>query len=543
MKWILAEALFVSLLISGLTSVTCAAAIANEDGTNGKSMLQQDFDPVTYGRTQPVEQFNSVSQFSSNAPIQPVAQLNSVSQLSDVQPTDWAFQALQSLVERYGCIAGYPNGTFRGNRALTRYEFAAGLNDCLNRVNELIAAGTSGLVRKEDLITLQRLQQEFGTELANLRGRVDAVEAQTVQLEANQFSTTTKLVARITYDVNGGTSTARNVRNPDATSIVRARLNLITSFSGQDQLLTQFITGVGNTVDNAPQYFAGGGTFSGLDFGGQSQTFKLRRLRYNFPVGKDLQVSVFARANITDYVDLNSYANIDSSDFSGAWDTNDYLVLAGDPAGPGLAITYSPNQGPFTITAAYRARNGNTPIPQGRFSNGIFGDPYISAAEIAFSPTKNFVGRVLYTYGSDGGDRFSGIGFNFEYAIVQKFAVFGRFGHVFHYAPSAIANSFGNPGQISGDTITNRARPNYWMAGVAFPDLFLTGALAGVAVGEPFIDNSIGNVTQKNLEAFYRYPISRNITVTPSFQMIVSPGNLSTRGTAYIGSIRTVFDF
>ncbi|MHC5730392.1 MAG: iron uptake porin, partial [Nostoc sp.] len=54
-----------------------------------------------------------------------LAQVTSVSQLSDVQPTDWAFQALQSLVERYGCIAGYPNQTYRGNRAMTRYEFAA----------------------------------------------------------------------------------------------------------------------------------------------------------------------------------------------------------------------------------------------------------------------------------------------------------------------------------------------------------------------------------------------------------------------------------
>ncbi len=70
-------------------------------------------------------------------------QVTSVSQFSDVQPTDWAFQALQSLVERYGCIAGYPNGTYRGNRALTRYEFAAGLNACLNRVNELIASATA----------------------------------------------------------------------------------------------------------------------------------------------------------------------------------------------------------------------------------------------------------------------------------------------------------------------------------------------------------------------------------------------------------------
>jgi S-layer homology domain len=47
-------------------------------------------------------------------------QITSVSQLNDVQPNDWAFQALQSLVERYGCIAGYPNNTYRGNQSISR---------------------------------------------------------------------------------------------------------------------------------------------------------------------------------------------------------------------------------------------------------------------------------------------------------------------------------------------------------------------------------------------------------------------------------------
>ncbi|MBE9106237.1 carbohydrate porin, partial [Nostoc cf. edaphicum LEGE 07299] len=111
-----------------------------------------------------------------------LAQVTSVSQLSDVQPTDWAFQALQSLVERYGCIAGYPNQTYRGNRAMTRYEFAAGLNACLDRINELIATATGDLVKKEDLATLQKLQEQFAAELATLRGRVDAVEARTAEL-------------------------------------------------------------------------------------------------------------------------------------------------------------------------------------------------------------------------------------------------------------------------------------------------------------------------------------------------------------------------
>ena len=111
-------------------------------------------------------------------------QVTSVSQLSDVKPTDWAFQALQSLVERYGCIAGYPDGTFRGNRAMTRYEFAAGLNACLDQVTKLIGSSTANFVSKEDLAVLQKLQEEFAAELATLRGRIDILEARTANLES-----------------------------------------------------------------------------------------------------------------------------------------------------------------------------------------------------------------------------------------------------------------------------------------------------------------------------------------------------------------------
>ncbi len=136
-----------------------------------------------------------------------IAQVTSVSQLSDVQLTDWAFQALQSLVERYGCIAGYPNQTYRGNRALTRYEFAAGLNACLDRVNELIATAADSGVTQEDLAVLQKLQEEFEGELARLRSRVDALEARSARIEQNQFSTTSKLngeVVTAVTDVWGG---------------------------------------------------------------------------------------------------------------------------------------------------------------------------------------------------------------------------------------------------------------------------------------------------------------------------------------------------
>ena len=54
---------------------------------------------------------NGVSDYAASAD-----QVTSVAQFSDVYPTDWAYQALANLVETYGCVAGYPNGTFRGNR-------------------------------------------------------------------------------------------------------------------------------------------------------------------------------------------------------------------------------------------------------------------------------------------------------------------------------------------------------------------------------------------------------------------------------------------
>ena len=95
----------------------------------------------------------SVDALSNSESIQ-LAQVTSVSELSDVLPSDWAYTALQRLVEEYGCLEGYPDRSYRGNRAMTRYEFAAGLNACLDVIVQLIGGG-------DDLDTIRRLQEEF----------------------------------------------------------------------------------------------------------------------------------------------------------------------------------------------------------------------------------------------------------------------------------------------------------------------------------------------------------------------------------------------
>jgi len=115
-----------------------------------------------------------------------MGQVTSVSQFSDVQPTDWAYQALSNLVSKYGCVAGYPNGTFKGKQAMTRYEAAALLNACLDRVSEMTEE-------------VKRLLKEFEKELTVLKAKVDGLEAKTEELAATQFSTTTKLKGQAVF--------------------------------------------------------------------------------------------------------------------------------------------------------------------------------------------------------------------------------------------------------------------------------------------------------------------------------------------------------
>ncbi|MEB3200649.1 MAG: S-layer homology domain-containing protein, partial [Synechococcaceae cyanobacterium] len=56
----------------------------------------------------------AVNRYARSSEGQSQEQVTSINQFSDVKPTDWAFQALSNLIERYGCVAGYPNGTYKG---------------------------------------------------------------------------------------------------------------------------------------------------------------------------------------------------------------------------------------------------------------------------------------------------------------------------------------------------------------------------------------------------------------------------------------------
>ena len=531
------------------------------------------------------------------------AQVTSVSQLSDVRPTDWAFGALQSLVERYGCIAGYPDGTFRGNRAMTRYEFAAGLNACLDRITQQISGSTGNLVKREDLLALQRLQEEFAAELATLRGRVDALEARSAELESNQFSTTTKLNGFAWFNLSGafaGDKVRVEATNGKAAPLDRVPgrdpvtnrpivqrvdddpgitfsqlvwLTLTTSFTGKDQLITQLAVGNGNSPAN--QYTSAGffntfGTpFLDQTAGGNPNEVVLRELSYRFPLSNSLQVVVGPRINFYRYFDNNKFNFF--TDGASSFNSNNSPLLSATRRGAGalalwdmgralkLRLGYLGESTEFLPTSVFNSASNP--------SQGLFGGTNTTTAELTFSPSDRANLRFLYSrsniqqiggfIGSPNSKPLNGVAddgfggrlgnatantysFNFDWSVTRRFGLFGRYGY-------AETNIFPKTNRPDG-TIKTQS----YQLGFALPDLFKKGALFSVSFlvpfdvtgGRRFLVSGGGNGgTQYEIEATYYLPLTDHISIVPAFYAIGNANNFDNNPTIFVGNLRTQFSF
>jgi len=88
---------------------------------------------------------------------------------SDVKPTDYYFQSLQSLVERYGCITGFKDKTIRPARGLQAAELISMLNACMDKLEELQTASTAATSNAEDLGTMQKRLKEIEADVSSMR--------------------------------------------------------------------------------------------------------------------------------------------------------------------------------------------------------------------------------------------------------------------------------------------------------------------------------------------------------------------------------------
>lgn len=521
-------------------------------------------------------QESAIAQTTPQQAVQPsdtkqngMAQVTSVSQLSDVQPTDWAFRALQSLVERYGVIAGYPDGTFRGNKALTRYEFAAGLNTALDRIGELITTGTVNSVSKEDLATLQKLQSEFATELTTLRGRVDTLEANIAQLEANQFSTTTRLNAEVIaglVSVLAGENANGESIDRIPTLSQRTRLNLDTSFTGKDQLTTRLqannVTPLGGT--NSGSMLTNEGR---VEFDGDSgNDLGLALLRYRFPLSSRTNFYLAAAGN--GFVDLDASYQLNPYFDGGAislFALRNPIYNYSGGSGAGLRHLFSDK---LELNLGYLVPSNTAARPNPK--NGLFDGVYAGLAQIIFSPSDR--AKVGLTYINSYSPSFFTTGEGLDPALNPDFVPFGT------STGSNLSNSnFGRPVATNayGLSGTFTLSPNFvlggwvgyanqryigrgdadiwnWAVTLAFPNLGKEGNLGGILVGmEPKvtdIDSTLNagqpdQDTSLHLEAFYKYQISDNIQITPGVIWLTAPNHDADNDDIVIGVVRTVFRF
>ncbi|NET26559.1 iron uptake porin [Okeania sp. SIO1I7] len=492
-------------------------------------------------------------------------QVNSVSQLSDIQPTDWAFQALQSLVERYGCIAGYPDGTYKGNRAMTRYEFAAGLNACLDRMTELIDRSTVDLASREDMASVQRLVEEFAPELATLRGRIDVLEARTAELEANRFNgTTTIFGGEVIFGLTNGFG-GEDVVNAfggrgegDNNTIFNylVRLQTATTFTGKDRLRIEL--GAANFSSTG---FAGSQSFNTdmaiLSY--QTNTddeFQIFKLEYRFPAFGDRVVFTFRPVNFS----LNSVLTANSPYFDAGrgsisrfTDSSPIFKIGRLDSGLGFDWLITDK---VRLQVAYGTRDSENP-GNGLTGQGGITDAGHSAMGVQFLtvPFDNVLTGVTYinAYSEDGYlDTFTGslnadtsgglglpaninaVGGTVQWRVWEKITLGAWGGWVF-------------TNYINSDA---HATSNTYLFSVGMSDPFgREGDLFAVLFGKPLklVDGDNGIEEDENtsyhIETFYRYKVNDYITITPGVFVVTNPEHNEDNETIVIGVLRTTFRF
>ncbi|MER3492192.1 MAG: S-layer protein [Mastigocladus sp. ERB_26_2] len=513
--------------------------------------------------------------FSSSSPASledPMAQVTSVSQLRDVQPTDWAFGALQSLVERYGCIAGNPDGTYRGDRPLTRYEFAAGLNACLDRVKEFIATATSDLVTREDLITLEKLQVEFATELTAIQGRVNNLEAHNAEITSNQFSTTTKLSGFTIVGIQGRTDN-RADRNPrdgkkdtddpgtNINVIYYNQLYLTSQFSPNSYLLTSLIAGGGSTAPRLSN-----DVYLGYEYSTDNK-LSIYDLNFRWLITDNLAIMVGPQGiNMPNaFRGPNRVESGSTGPLSYFAQRNPILDIGFN--GGGIAVDWQ-----FAKRASLQALyTSNTAANPGKRS-GLFDGNTTTSVQLLLTPSDSFDVSLYYVnnYSSDGclltylGDdcltavnsdtlqseplQTNAVGTSVNWQISPQVTLGGWLGYTNSYIPGK-----------SGNVETT----NY-MVYLNFPDLFAKGNLGGIYFGQPpkitssdlplgsnipdYINTGLGRPgsqpgTTHHLEAFYRFQVTDNISITPGIIHTWEPGHTPDSDSITTGVLRTSFTF
>ena len=451
-------------------------------------------------------------------------------------------------METYGCVAGYPNGSFRGNRAITRYEAAALLNACLDRITEVT----------------DELRRLLGTKPSWPSSKVALTASRPALASWKQpVSTTTKLKGKSTFVLGavkanssvGQAADDYNAALGGTTFNYDLQLALDTSFTGKDLLRTRLRAGnFGGSV------FGDGLTTLETAYSSDN-VVEVDRLFYRFPVGGNVTAIAGARVRQDDM--LAVWPSAYPSDT-----ILDLFTYAGAPAaynlavGAGAGLFWADNG--WSASASYLSTNGNQSDPGTGQTNspcirastgGIATDCAGSNGTVQLAYTAEQWGvAAAYNYasGNNGVRISSSTGTPFAVSLAAT-GVVNSFGLSGYWSPEesgwipSISSGWGistttgwDGDRSSRPTIlstNDRGVDSYtsqsWYLGLEWSDVLLEGNSAGMAVGQAtfvtgvdYSDESSSDwVGDGNYawEWWYKFQVTDNISVTPALFYLSAP--------------------
>lgn len=484
-----------------------------------------------------------------------------VSELRDVSPVDWAYEALRNLVENYSCLAGSTEQTFEGNRALTRYEFAAALKMCLGKIENLISELNNDSLNQEDLLTLQRLQEEFAKELENFTTELDALEGQVARLENQVFSTTTILRSRADFNLTSAFGNQKAVAVGDIpeeeldenlTLSSRVTLSFDTSFTGRDRLRTRIQAGnvnnFGSSVTGTDMTRLIGTTNTGNDV-------RIGTLFYEFPLGDRGIAAIAPAADFPTRIfpALNPVSSI--SNFGAESPIYSFAFGTG-------AVVYYQFTDQVAAGVSYLTTSGSNP------REGLFNGQYTALGQVTFTPSDK--AGIAFTLGryyapepgstvnitASKGSEFAQLPFGASTATSSN--AFGL-QSTYKFSDSVILGSWlsyfrtnaeASP-SVSGFSGSQGADADIWSWAVtlAVLDLGKLGSQLNLVFGMPpkVTNNDVlereDEDTSLHFELSYSYPLSDRISLTPGVVMITNPEHNADNNTLWVGLMRTTFRF
>ena len=486
-----------------------------------------------------------------------LGQVTSVAQLSDVEPTDWAYSALQSLVERYGVITGFPDQTYRGDRALTRYEFASGLNTVLDRIEQLIQDGLAARINQDDLATVQRLQTEFEGELLALGGTIDTLEARTEVLESQQFSPTVQLAGEAIFGAvfpGGGDPPGLGNNNPFLA--YQTQLNVFGGFSGRPDFFR-----IGLTAANFDNLGAAGPSalntnMALLSFQSDTQSdtnnsIDLSALEYRFAAFDERVVFTVKPVGFSLGSVLSSNSPISSAGqeaISRFAEESPLFKIGSLESGIGADWLITNR---LRLQAAYGSRNASIPNRQ---DSDIDDDHNALGVQLLFTPTDNIISGIAYINGfAEDGRLDTGTG-SFNADISGGFNEFTRIHGIngtlqWQLGDNVILSAWGGLTYAESMESSASAGTTTYAASLSLLDIFgREGDLLGLFFGQP--PKLIGgdritpdDATSRHFELFYRFRLNDHISITPGFFYVTDPGHIEANDDIIVGTVRTTFRF